>query len=189
MNRTEARQLDCEIRECLENFSIEQGLNTEFGKKIMDNYLEIIPDDSKREMIFLGKESSSYKMGNIRLDLRSVLIALADFVASLNKPETFFQYVQLVIISIFCVGTVTRKELDYNCAVIVYLLHKRNAYEIGFTVNQVEAEINKMRDDYQFADFDIEKLEKDIKNLLKWNVIRMEEEKIYLNERVWGKIQ
>lgn len=189
MNRAEARQLDCEIRECLENFSIEQGLNTEFGKKIMDNYLEIIPDDSKREMIFLGKESSSYKMGNIRLDLRSVLIALADFVASLNKPETFFQYVQLVIISIFCVGTVTRKELDYNCAVIVYLLHKRNAYEIGFTVNQVEAEINKMRDDYQFADFDIEKLEKDIKNLLKWNVIRMEEEKIYLNERVWGKIQ
>lgn len=55
----------------------------------MDNYLEIIPDNSKRDD-FLGKESSSYKMGNIRLDLRSVLIALADFVASLNKPETFF---------------------------------------------------------------------------------------------------
>ena len=67
MNRTEARQLDCEIRECLENFSIEQGLNPKFGELIMDNYLEIIPDDSKREMIFLGKESSSYKMGNIQV--------------------------------------------------------------------------------------------------------------------------
>lgn len=189
MNRTTAIQLDSEIRECLEDFSVEQGLNPEFGKMIMDNYLEIIPDDSKREMIFLGKESSSYKMGNIRLDLRSVLLALADFLVSLNKPETFFEYVQLVIISIFCVGAVTRKELDYNCAVIVYLLHKRNAYEIGFTVNQVKAEINKKRDDYQFEDFDMEKLEKDIRNLLKWNVIRMEEEKVYLNERVWGKIQ
>lgn len=189
MNRTEARQLDCKIRECLENFSIEQSLNPEFGKLIMDNYLEIIPDNSKREMIFLGKESSSYKMGNIRLDLKSVLIALADFLTSLNKPETFFEYVQLVIITIFCVGAVTKKELDYNCAVIVYLLHKRNGYEIGFTVNQVKAEINKMRDDYQFEDFDMEKLEKNIKNLLKWNVIRMEEEKVYLNERVWGKIQ
>ena len=134
MNRTEARQLDCEIRECLENFSIEQGLNPKFGELIMDNYLEIIPDDSKREMIFLGKESSSYKMGNIRLDLRSVLSALADFVASLNKPEIFFQYVQLVIISIFCVGAITKKELDFNCAVIVSVLHRRNAYEIGFTV-------------------------------------------------------
>ena len=132
MNRTEARQLDCEIRECLENFSIEQGLNPEFGKMIMDNYLEIIPDNSKREMIFLGKESSSYKMGNIRLDLRSVLIALADFVASLNKPEAFFQYVQLVIISIFCVGAITKKELDFNCAVIVSVLHRRNAYEMVY---------------------------------------------------------
>lgn len=28
-----------------------------------------------------------------------------------------------------------------------------------------------------------------IENLLKWDVVRMEEEKIYLNERVWGKIQ
>ena len=189
MNRMEARQLDSEIRECLEDFSIEQGLNPEFGKMIMDNYLEIIPDDSKREMIFLGIESSSYKMGNIRLDLKSVLLALAEFVSSLNKPETFFEYIQLVIISIFCVGAVTRKELDYNCAVIVYLLHKRNAYEIGFTVNQVKAEINKMRDNYQFEDFNMERLEKCIEDLLKWNVIRMEEEKIYLNERVWGKIQ
>lgn len=159
------------------------------GVTAMDNYLEIIPDDSKKEMIFLGKESSSYKMGNIRLDLKSVLVALVDFVASLNKPETLFEYVQLVIISILCVGAVTKKELDYNCAVIVYLLHKRNAYESGITVNQVKAEINKMREDYQFEDFDMEKLEKDIRNLLKWNVIRMEEEKIYLNERVWGKIE
>ena len=189
MNRTEARQLDCEIREFLENFSIEQGLNPEFGKLIMDNYLEIIPDNSKREMIFLGKESSSYKMGNIRLDLRNVLIALADFVASLNKPETFFQYVQLVIISIFCVGAITKKKLDFNCAVVVSVLHRRNAYEIGFTVEQVKAEINKMKDDGQLEEFVMERIDKNIANLLKWNVICMEEEKIYLNERVWGKIQ
>ena len=189
MNRTEARQLDCEIRERLENFSIEEGLNPEFGKMIMDNFLEIIPDDSKRQMVFLGKESASYKMGNIRLDLRSVLIALADVVASLNKPEIFFQYVQLVIISIFCVAAITKKELDFNCAVIVSVLHRRNAYNIGCTVEQVKAEINKMKDGGQLEEFDMERLDSNINNLLKWNVICMEEEKIYLNERVWGKIQ
>lgn len=187
MNRTQAGQLDCEIRECLENFSIEQGLNPEFGKLIMDKYLEIIPDGSKREMIFLGKESVSYNMENIRLDLRSVLIALADFVASFNKPETFFQYVQLVILSVFCIGAITKKNLDFNCAVIVSVLHRRNAYEIGFTVEQVKSEINKMKED-SLEEFDMEKLDKNIGNLLKWNVICMEEDKIYLNERVWGKI-
>lgn len=123
------------------------------------------------------------------MDLRSVLIALADFVASLNKPETFFQYVQLVIISIFCVGAITKKKLDFNCAVIVSVLHRRNAYEIGFTVEQVKAEINKMKDDGQLEEFVMERIDKNIANLLKWNVICMEEEKIYLNERVWGKIQ
>lgn len=189
MNRTTAIRLDSEIRECLENFSIERKLNPEFGKLIMENYLEIIPDDSKKGMVFLGEKSSSYKIGNIRLDLKRVLIVLADFVASLNKPETFFEYLQLVIISNFCVGAVTKKELDYNCSVIVYLLHKLNAYEIGFTVEQLKSEINKLRANNKFERFDIEKLEENITNLLKWNVIRIEEEKIYLNESVWGKIQ
>lgn len=59
----------------------------------------------------------------------------------------------------------------------------------GFTVEQVKAEINKMKDDGQLEEFVMERIDKNIANLLKWNVICMEEEKIYLNERVWGKIQ
>lgn len=82
-----------------------------------------------------------------------------------------------------------KKELDFNCAVIVSVLHRRNAYEIGVTVEQVKAEINKMKDDGQLEEFVMERIDKNIANLLKWNVICMEEEKIYLNERVWGKIQ
>lgn len=80
-----------------------------------------------------------------------------------------------------------KKNLDFNCAVIVSVLHRRNAYEIGFTVEQVKSEINKMKED-SLEEFDMEKLDKNIGNLLKWNVICMEEDKIYLNERVWGKI-
>ncbi len=189
MNRTEARQLDHEIRKCLDDFSMEQGLKPEFGKLIMDNYLEIIPDDSKKDMIFLGKESVSYKMGNIRLDLRSAFIALADFTASLSKPETFFEYVQLVIMSIFCVGAITKKELDFNCAVIVATLHKRNTYEHGFFSEQLKSEINKMIDECQLGDFEVNRFDKNIEDLLRWKVIRMEEEKIYLNEKVWGNIK
>lgn len=53
----------------------------------------------------------------------------------------------------------------------------------------MKAEINKMKDDGQLKEFVMERIDKNIANLLKWNVICMEEEKIYLNERVWGKIQ
>lgn len=56
MNRAEARQLDFEIREQLAIYSKNQKLDVSFGETIMDQYLEIIPDDSKRDMIF-GEKS------------------------------------------------------------------------------------------------------------------------------------
>ncbi len=188
MNRAEARQLDCEIRKYLEGYSRERGLNMSFGDMIMDQYLEIIPDDMKREMIVLGKESASYKLGNARLDLKSVLLAAADFVASLGHPECLFQYIQLAIISVLCISVVMKKELDNNCAVIVYGLHISDAYRTGITTEQLRHKIDDMRENCQVEDFEMEWLEKNINELLKWNVIRMEEEKIYLNEKVWGKI-
>lgn len=189
MNRTEAKRLDYEIRECLDAFSIGKKLNPEFGRLIMDNYLEIIPDDSKRQMIFLGENSFSYKLGNIRLDLRSVLIALADFVASLSNPDTFFQYIQLIILSVLCVGALTKKEIDMNCAIIIDVLNKLNAYERGYTVEQIKKEVRQKKYKNVSGNFDIEKFDDYINSLLKWNVINIVDEKIYLNESVWGKIE
>ena len=189
MNMEEAERLDCEIREYLNNFSAEHGLETEFGNMIMDKYFELIPDITKRDMIFLGNASASYKLGNVKLDLKNVMLALANFVASLNQPKSVFEYVQLVIISVLCVGTITKKELDYNCAVVVYALHKINAYDIGFTLEQLKNQIIKMLEDYQVKVFKMEKLDETIEDLLKWKVICMEDEKIYLNEKIWGRIK
>lgn len=185
----EARQLDCDIRKYLEQYSNEHDLNTAFGDMIMDRYLEIIPDDAKRDMVFLGRNSVSYKPGNARLDLKSVLLAAADFVVSLNRPEDIFQYLQLVILSVLCIGSVAKKDIDYNCAVIVYALHQLNAYEIGINTEQLKIRVMDMKESYQIGYFDMESLERNINELLKWNVIYMEEEKIFLKERVWGKIK
>lgn len=189
MNRAEARQKDCEIREYLKDYSTKYELSPAFGEIIMDKYLEIIPEDTKREMIFLGKESVSYKLGNIRLDFRSVLVAVAEFVASLNKPESILDYMQLAIISVLCVGTITKKELNHNEAVIAYVLHKRNAYEIGITLEQLLSEIRKLLADYKVRRFDFENVDEAVDNLLNWNVLYMEEEKLYLNEQIWGNVQ
>lgn len=52
MNRTQAMELDGQIRKHLEEYSLQNGLNPTFGNTIMDKYLEIIPDTAKREMIF-----------------------------------------------------------------------------------------------------------------------------------------
>ena len=83
----------------------------------------------------MGDKSASYKLGNIRLDIKSGLVAVMEFVASLSKPETVFQYAQLMIISALCIGAITEKELDQDSAVVVYALHKQNAYATGILWN------------------------------------------------------
>ena len=107
MNRIQAMELDGQIRKHLEEYSLQNGLNPAFGNTIMDKYLQIIPDTAKREMIFLGDKSASYKMGNIRFDIKSGLVAVAEFVASLSKTENVFQYTQLMIISVLCIVAIS----------------------------------------------------------------------------------
>lgn len=188
MNRAEARQKDCEIREYLNAYCISNQLSQGFGEIIMDKYLEIIPDDTKRDMIFLGKESVSYKPGNIRFDFRSMVAAAAEFVTSLDKPESIFEYIQLGIVTIFCMEAITKKELSYNEAIIVYVLHERNAYMIGLTQEQLVNEIRTLKEGYKIKNFDFGKLDEAVENLLTWNILDIQEEKIYLKEQVWGKI-
>lgn len=188
MNRAEARQKDCEIREHLKTYCISHKLSPEIGERIMDKYLEIIPDTAKRDIIFLGEKSVSHKPGNIRFDFKSVMVAIAEFVASLNKPESIFEYIQLGIITIFCMEAITKKEISYNEAIIVYILHERNAYIIGLTQEQLVNEIRTLMDEDKIKHFDFEKLDNVIGNLLIWKVVDIEEDKIYLKEQVWGKI-
>lgn len=143
MNRIQAMELDGQIRKHLEEYSLQNGLNPAFGNTIMDKYLQIIPDTAKREMIFLGDKSASYKMGNIRLDIKSGLVAVAEFVASLSKTENVFQYTQLMIISVLCIVAISEKELDYDSAVVVYALHKQNACPIH---NPIAFRIRRIRE-------------------------------------------
>ena len=43
--------------------------------------------------------------------------------------------------------------------------------------------------DYQVEEFEMEKMDKYVSNLLKWKIIDIVEEKIYLKEIVWGKLK
>lgn len=188
MNRIQAMELDGQIRKHLEEYSLQNGLNPAFGNTIMDKYLQIIPDTAKREMIFLGDKSASYKMGNIRFDIKSGLVAVAEFVASLSKTENVFQYTQLMIISVLCIVAISEKELDYDSAVVVYALHKQNAYATGITSEQLKNEIERMIIVIMWKSL---KWKKWIicKQFIKVEKYCIVEEKIYLKEIVWGKLK
>ena len=66
------------------------GIEGKAGGEFIDRNILVIPDDPRKGMIFLGEESASYKLGNVRLNIKSAIIAALELVASVNLPESFF---------------------------------------------------------------------------------------------------
>ena len=66
------------------------GIEGKAGGEFIDRNILVIPDDPRKGMIFLGEESASYKLGNVRLNIKSAIMAALELVTSVNLPESFF---------------------------------------------------------------------------------------------------
>ena len=77
------------------------GLGEKAGSDLADRYITVIPDDERKGMVFLGEEAASYKLGNVRLDLKKAIVAALELAASVSLPESFFNYLQLLIVGAF----------------------------------------------------------------------------------------
>ena len=99
MNRKEAIEYNESLKKELEQIALQYGLEKLVGTYIVDNYITVLPEDARKGMIFLGEDSASYKAGNIKMDLKKAIIAGLEFVASVSKPESVFNYIQLIIVS------------------------------------------------------------------------------------------
>lgn len=100
MNRQQAVKYDEELQKELQSYAREYSEDVGMTKYIVDNFVEFIPEDDVKGMIFLGNNSASYKAGNVRLDFRKALLAGVEFVASISNPDSIFNYIQLLIVSI-----------------------------------------------------------------------------------------
>ena len=186
MNREEAERLDRETKEYLSGMSQELKVNEVFGTEIMDRYLEIIPEVRRKDMIFLGTNSFSLKPGNIKLDLKNLISAGIELAVSVSMPESIFNYIQLALLALIFVGKVGIKELDSNCAVVVYALNQLNAYDVYVEEEKVIEKVKSIcKEKGNNGSMDFPEI---INQLLKLQAVRMENEKIALNETVWGKI-
>ena len=54
------------------------GIEGKAGGEFIDRNILVIPDDPRKGMIFLGEESASYKLGNVRLNIKSAIMAALD---------------------------------------------------------------------------------------------------------------
>ena len=155
------------------------GLGEKAGSDLADRYITVIPDDERKGMVFLGEEAASYKLGNVRLDLKKAIVAALELAASVSLPESFFNYLQLLIVGAFFIQKSTKQEIGKNEAYILYFLDEED-FQDEFKI-WCEEKMESCPDGV--------KCKKALRTLRKYKVIDIEDGKIYLRERVIGYVE
>lgn len=189
MTRKEAMEYNDSLKKELEQAALEYGLEKSAGTYIVDNYITVLPEDARKGMIFLGEDSASYKAGDIKMDLKKAIIAGLEFVASVSKPESVFNYIQLIIVSAFFIGKSVKRKLGRLEAYVVYLLHKKGAYDTGVEEERFIGEVQEWYQQKEGKIIGREEVVDAINNLYGIKAADFNDGNIYLKEHVWGTVE
>lgn len=189
MNRKEAMEYNDSLKKELEQAALQYDLEEAIGASIVDNYITVLPEDARKGMIFLGEDSASYKAGNIKIDFKKAIIAGLEFAASINKPESVFNYIQLIIVSTFFIEKSVKQELSRLEAYVVYLLHKKGAYDTGAEEERFISEVQEWYQQKEGKAVGREEIVDAVNNLYGIKAADLNNGYIYLKEHVWGKVE
>lgn len=189
MNRQQAMKYDDELQKRLQSCASKYSENESMTKYIVDNFVEFISEDDIKGMIFLGNNPASYKTGNVRLDFRKALLAGVEFVASISNPESIFNYIQLLIVSVLFIGNATKLELSRLESYIIYLLHIKGAYQSGVEEEQFILEVQEWYRQKEGKELERGTVVDAINHLYDIKVADFNSGRINLVERVWGKLE
>lgn len=189
MNRKEALEYNDTLRKQLEQDALLYDLDQSAGTYIVDHFITVLPDDARKGLIFLGEDPASYKAGNIKIDLKKAIIAGLEYAASINKPESIFNYIQLIIVSVLFVAKTTKQKLSKLESYVVYLLHKKGAYDTSFEEEHFIDEVKEWYQEKEGKPVKREEVIEAINTLYKANVLDFSDGCIYLKEHVWGIVK
>ncbi len=189
MNRKEAMEYNDSLKKELEQVALQYGLKESAGTYIVDNYITVLPEDARKGMIFLGKDPASYKAGNVKIDFKKAIIAGFELVASISRPESIFNYIQLVIVSVFFIEKAIKQELGRLESYVVYLLHKKGAYDTGIEEERFISELQEWCQQKEGRAVGRGEIIGAINNLYGIKAADFNNGNIYLKEHVWGLVE
>lgn len=85
MTRKEAMEYNDRLKRELGQAALQYELDEPAGAYIVDNYITVLPEDARKGMIFLGRDSASYKAGNVKIDFKKAIIAGFELAASIRE--------------------------------------------------------------------------------------------------------
>lgn len=189
MTRQQAVEYDNKLSKELQDYANDCGENKTVAVNIVDNFIEFLPEDDMKGMIFLRNDPVSYKLGNVRVDLKKAILAGLELAASISRPESIFNYIQMLIVSVLFIRSATRQELGEIEAYIVYLLHIKGAYQSDIEEEQFIYDLQAWYMQRENTMLEKKKIVDAINHLYEVKVLDFENGKIRLKEKVWGKLE
>ena len=187
MTRKEAIEYNDGLKKELGQAALQYGMEETAGVYIVDNYITVLPEDARKGMIFLGEDSASYKAGNVKIDLKKAIVAGLELTASISKPESVFNYIQLIIVATFFIEKSVKQELSRLEAYAVYLLHRKDAYDTGVEEEQFIGELQEWYQQREGKSVEREEVIDAINTLHEIKAVNISNGYIYLQEHVWGR--
>lgn len=111
------------------------------------------------------------------------------FAASISKPESIFNYIQLIIVSVFFIGKSAKQELSSLEAYVIYLLHEKGVYNTGVEEERFISEVQEWYQRKEGKDVDRDDIVDAMNNLYRIKVANFNDGNIYLKEHVWGTVK
>ncbi len=189
MTRREAMEYNNELRNELEQAARGYGLEESVGGHIVDHYITILPENARKGMIFLKEEYVSYKAGNIKVDFKKALVAGLELMVSVSRPESVFNYIQLIILSLFFIEKSVKREISDIEAHVVYLLHKKDAYNIEINEEKLICDVQEWYMQHEEKVIEHREIVDAINALHDIKAIDFKEGNIILKEKVWGTLE
>lgn len=189
MTRQQAMAYDEKLSKKLQEFASNCGENETVAKGIVADFVEFLPDNDVKGMVFLGNDPVSYKLGNARIDLRKAILAAVEFAASASRPESLFNYIQMLIISVLFIRSLTRQELNGMEAYTIYLLHEKGAYQHSIEEEQFILDMQEWYMQQKGIQLERGKVVETINHLYEMKIVDFENGRLCLMERAWGKLE
>ena len=189
MTRQQAVEYDNKLSKELQDYASDCGEDKTVATNIVEKFIEFLPEDDMKGIINLSKDPVFYKFGNARLDLKKAILAGLELVASISRPDSIFNYIQMLIVAVLFLRNVTRQELDGIEAYIVYLLHIKGAYQYGIEEEQFIHYLQEWYMQRENTMLERGKIVSAINHLYEIKVADFENGKICLKEKVWGKLE
>lgn len=189
MDRDKAVEYKQELSQILQNCAGSYGKNEEMAKRIIENFVEFLPESKIKGIIFLQHDPISYKFGNVRLDFKQALAAGFEFVASVSNPESIFNYIQLLLVSIVFIRNATKQPLGELEAMVVYMLHTKEMYTPRMEEERFICAIQKWYFQKKNKKIEYESIVEAINHLYDMETVGFNNGKIFLKESVWGRME